>query len=128
VRLIVRERLRSANQNAASFGFLFALFVGCAFLHFVAHFKMEMGSRNFLAVNGSAIREMAVIDFIDAHQWIAVVYFAACLGLFGWLVARMAPEWLFRISASALAIPCSVYLSMCIHIADKIIDWSAVPR
>jgi hypothetical protein len=124
----VRSRLQWANHNAASFGFLFLLFVGCAFFHFVAHFDMGMASGHLLVFDARAIYEMKVIDFIEAHLWIALAYFGATLLTFIWLTIRMVPRWMFRISSAAYALPCIVYFLMCRHIADKLIDWSSVPR
>jgi hypothetical protein len=101
------------------------LFIGCAFMHFVALLKMDITNRQFVLMDATAIHEIRIIDFIDAHRWIAFMYVGASLFTATWLTIKAAPQWVFRVSSLAYAVPCLIYLRMCEHIDTKFVDWGA---
>lgn len=102
-----------------------ALFIGCGFMHFVALVKMDVTNRQFVLMDAKAIQEIRIIDFIEAHRWIAFTYVAASLLTATWLTIKAAPQWVFRVSSFAYAVPCMIYLRMCEHIDAKFVDWNA---
>jgi hypothetical protein len=105
----VKSRLNWANRNAGPFGVFILVFVGCVFLHFVAHFKMEMANRHFVVMDARAIYEMRTIDFIETHRWLALVYAGTSVFTAIWLTVKFAPRWLFQLCAIAYALPCAIY-------------------
>jgi hypothetical protein len=116
-----KESLRWFNHNGASLGAIILLAGMCALLHFFAELKLEMSNRRFLLMDARAIREIKLIDFMDAHYWIAIAYFAACFGMLMWLKLRCVSWYYSRLAFAMLALPCVAYVWACMHIWGKFV-------
>jgi hypothetical protein len=111
--------LRRINQHGVPFLLAFALFALCTLFHQLALAGMEASGNMFPVMDSRTIHNMALIDFINSHlPWI-VLYLGLFLGSlfylewrgnykFAWVV------WLI------LAMPCIVYLLVCLRISTKI--------
>jgi len=85
---------------------------------------MELSGRQFAIMDGPTIRQMSLIDFIQAHHWITIGYAAFFLACLIWLKIRNAPRWTVWVTFCALALPCLVYIEVCARIGNKFILWA----
>jgi len=120
----IRETLIWINQYSTSTVLLLFLLTASAFAHSLALVRMEVASRWFAVMDDRTVSQMGIIDFMHAHQWMAIVCGAVFLGMLLYLEFRKAPRWSVWITFCLLALPCMTYAGACLRIGNKIILWT----
>ena len=117
--------LKWINRHSASSVVLLLLLGASTFAHVLAHLRMDMANRQFAIMDDRTIREIAVIDFMHAHYWVAIAYAVVFFATLLWLEIRSAPRWAVWVMFCLLALPCLVYAGACLRIGNKFILWTS---
>ena len=65
--------LKAIHKHAAIHECSAVFFAFCWFIHFAASLKMQMRS-HFASMDDETLRDMALIDWVAAHSWMAIAY------------------------------------------------------
>jgi hypothetical protein len=109
--------LRTIGKHANIHVCLVVIFALSWFLHYMASMRMEMCNGQFRVMNDQTMRTMALIDFIAANFWLAIVYAFLVFAAVVFLQIRARPPWIWWLTAVAFCAPCIVYWSACAYIA-----------
>ncbi len=112
--------LKAIHKHAAIHECLAVFFAFCWFTHFAASLKMEMRS-HFASMDDETLRDMALIDWVAAHSWVAIAYVLLVVASVAFLQIRGRPEWIYWLAAAVFCIPCVVYLDRCVYISGKLL-------
>ena len=91
----------------------------CTVCHSLALAKMEVAGRQCAVMNSRTIHNMALIDFVQDHDWMVVWYVVLFAGTLLYMEFRDLPRWSIWCTFAILAYSCTLYMEKCDPIAWK---------
>ena len=106
--------IRWINRHGTSSALLVLLLAACAFGHLFAAAKIDILRGLVINMDSLSLRREAGIQFIHNHWWFVLPYVTLFGGSLVWLEAREAPRWSVWSVFAVLAVPCLMYMRICI--------------
>ncbi len=110
---------RAIARHPAIYLCLAQFFGFCWFAHYMARLKMEECHRQFSVMNDRTLQDMALIDCLSSHAWLAIGYIALIFAAVAFAQFRGHPAWTYWMTALMLCIPSLFYGAICVYIACK---------
>ena len=110
--------LKAINQHAAIYVCLAVFFAFCWFIHHLARLTIEICNRDaewreWAVTNDRMKKAMALVDWVAAHSWLALVYAVLIVTAVAFAEVRGHPAWTCWLTAMILCIPCVAYWWPC---------------